>query len=106
MYDINQVRRGGAINTIHVQLIEKKRMDREKVHVYSGLEKLVKKYTLTLYGNQYSFYKKQQQTDMAFSLKVMGIITCISICMKKKDNLKFKTQFWKVKKNLSVYKYK
>ena len=55
--------------------------------MYSRLEKLVLKYVIIIHiitfdGNQYSF-KKQQQNDMTFSLKGMGIITCILFCMKK-----------------------
>ena len=69
-YYTKWVERGRAINIIHVQLIA----SIAKKCMYSGLEQLVMRYTLTLYGNQYCF-KKQQQTDMAFSLKVMGIIT-------------------------------
>ena len=56
-------------------------IDREKVYV-SGGEKIGVEVR-----NAYSiiFLKTQQQTDMAFSFKVMRIITFILFCMKK-DN--------------------
>ena len=37
-------------------------------------------------------FKKKQQTDEEFSLKVMDIVTCILFCMKKDDfNIKKRT---------------
>ena len=48
--------------------------------------------------------KTQQQTDMAFSLKVMGIITFILFCTKK-DNKKMRHTICKWKRIVSVFKY-
>ena len=48
--------------------------------------------------------KTQQQTDMGFSLKVMGIITFILFCTKK-DNKKMRHTISKCKRIVSVFKY-
>ena len=66
----NYLERGGGGGLIHVKI------HRSRKSARSGLEKLVLKYVmivhiLTLNGNQYYFFKNQQQTDMAFSLKVI-----------------------------------
>ena len=69
-----------TINT--VQLIEKKLTSIAKIFMNSGLEKFVLKYVMLIHH-----YFLKQQTDMAYSLKLMGIITFILFCMKK-DNKK------------------
>ena len=80
--DINLVwREGGQLNNL--QLIEKKtHIDRKKVHVYKQAGKIGVEVC-----NAYSIVllKKQQQTDMAFFLKVLGIITFILFCLKKRQ---------------------
>ena len=69
-----------TINT--VQLIEKKLTSIAKIFMNSGLEKFVLKYVMLIHH-----YFLKQQTDMAYSLKLMGIITFILFCMEK-DNKK------------------
>ena len=70
-----------TINT--VQLIEKKLTSIAQIFMNSGLEKFVLKYVMLIHH-----YFLKQQTDMAYSLKLMGIITFILFCMKK-DNKKY-----------------
>ena len=90
MYDITLVGKARG----HLQLIKKETHRSRK----SGLDKLsvtVRNSSSHLHSLWLSilfFKKKQQQTDMAFSLKAIGIITNISFCTKK-ENLKKKILF-------------